>query len=225
MMVVLSAGVSGGSDCRIDADKVTFLPVSPSCAVVRSAHSSHREVAHGGGYRASARAEGGAVAEHLQFEPSGDRAARLVEAVVHAQDAQRRLTARGRVQLGLGATDIAALQYVARAGRSPVTLGQLADWLDVTRAAASMAAKRLVAAGYLHRVDDESDGRRRWLALTPRGREAIDEAFGAADREASALVAQLDDTVVESVLSTLQQLATVLDPPGGPERTRAPHGD
>ena len=229
MVVVLSAGVRGGEECGVVGDTVTFLTVSPSGRSVRSAHSSRRR--GGGGRRpprartpGPGRAEGAAVVEHLEFEPSGDRAARLVDAVVRAQDAQRRLTARGRVQLGLGATDVAALLYVARAGRSSVTLGELAVWLDVTRAAASMVAKRLAATGHLHRVDDESDGRRRRLALTPRGREAVDEAFGAADREASALVATLDDAVVASVLSTLEQLTTVFDGHGSPESPRARRG-
>jgi DNA-binding MarR family transcriptional regulator len=161
------------------------------------------------------------MAEHLEFEPTGGRAARIVEAVEQAQDAQRKLTARGRAQLGVGGTDIAALQYVARARGTSVTLNELAEWLDVTRAAASMASKRLVEAGYIERVDDESDGRRRWLQLTARGREAIDQAFGEADREATALVDMLEDSVIDSVIETLEKLAAVFEHPT-PQRSKQP---
>jgi len=160
------------------------------------------------------------MAEHEGFEPSSGRAARIVDAVVHAQDAQRRLTARGRARLGLGATDVAALQYLARTRDSSVTLAELAAWLDVTRAAASMVSKRLVDAGHLERVEDESDGRRRWLALTPRGREAVEDAFGEADREASALIEVLDDAVIDTVVVTLERLAAVLERPGAPDGMR-----
>lgn len=160
------------------------------------------------------------MAEHLEFEPTGGRAARIVEAVVHAQDAQRKLTARGRAHLGVGGTDIAVLQYVARSRAHSVTLNELADWLDVTRAAASMASKRLVDAGYLQRVDDHTDGRRRWLALTPLGREAIDEAFGAADREATALVDLLEDSVIDTLVDTLQKMAAVFDQSAPPRRSK-----
>lgn len=164
------------------------------------------------------------MTEHSQFQPTAGRAVRVVEAVVQAQDAQRRLTARGRALLGLGGTDVAALQYVARTRESRVTLGDLADWLDVTRAAASMVSKRLVEAGYLQREDDESDGRRRWLALTPRGREAADEAFGEADREATALVDRLDDSVIDTVVEVLGSLTAIFDrdaPPRSKQRRDA----
>ncbi|TDX79051.1 DNA-binding MarR family transcriptional regulator [Rathayibacter sp. PhB151] len=160
------------------------------------------------------------MSEHLRFEPTGNRAARVVEAVEHAQDAQRKLTARGRAQLGIGGTDIAVLQYVARAREHSVTVAELAGWLDLTRAAASMASKRLVEAGYLQRIDDESDGRRRWLALTPRGREAIDDAFGPADREATALVDRLEDSVIDTLIDTLEKMAAVFEQAAPAQRSK-----
>jgi DNA-binding MarR family transcriptional regulator len=153
------------------------------------------------------------MAEDAVYEPTAGRVVRIVTAVTRAQDAQRKLTARARTRLGVGTTDIAALQYIARARDSRVTRTELADWLDVTGAAATMVCKRLVDAGYLQRVDDETDGRRRRLDLTSKGREAVDDAFGEADREATALVDLHDDSVVDSVVDTLEKLAAVLDRP------------
>lgn len=66
-----------------------------------------------------------------------------------------------------------------------------------------MASERLVEAGCLQRVDDESDGCRRRPALTPQGREAIGDAFGPADREATALVDLLEDSLIDTLLDTL----------------------
>src|SRR5690348_12671737 len=62
---------------------------------------------------------------------------------------------------------------------APQTATELAAALGVTQQAVSKLAGELLAAGYVQRTDDERDARRRPLALTERGEEAVAAARAA----------------------------------------------
>ncbi len=83
-------------------------------------------------------------------------------------------------EFGLGEGEFDVLATLRRAGapfeRAP---GELAEHTMVTTGAMTKRIDRLVAAGLVERRAAEGDGRRRVVALTPRGRELIDEAFAA----------------------------------------------
>jgi DNA-binding MarR family transcriptional regulator len=83
-------------------------------------------------------------------------------------------------EFGLGEGEFDVLATLRRAGapfeRAP---GELAEHTMVTTGAMTKRIDRLAEAGLVERRPAEGDGRRRVVALTPRGRELIDAAFTA----------------------------------------------
>jgi len=58
-------------------------------------------------------------------------------------------------------------------GRNGATASELGRRLGISKQAAGKTVDRLAALGYVERVDDEADGRRKLLRLTPRGVDAL----------------------------------------------------
>ena len=81
-------------------------------------------------------------------------------------------------QHGLGEGDFDVLAALRRVGapfeRRP---SEIAEHTMVTTGAVTKRLDRLEAAGLVQRRASETDGRGRVVALTPRGRDVIDEAF------------------------------------------------
>ena len=117
-------------------------------------------------------------------------------------------------RFGLGEGEFDVLATLRRAGdpfeRAP---GELASFTMVTTGAMTKRLDRLEAAGLVTRRPSAADGRGRVVALTPAGRELIDEAFAAHMRNEQRLLADL--TPAEAV--QLEQLLTAwlarLEPP------------
>ena len=63
-----------------------------------------------------------------------------------------------------------AMQAIGVAGTTSSELGRR---LGVSKQAAGKTVDRLEALGYAERVDDEADGRRKLIRLTPRGIDAL----------------------------------------------------
>jgi DNA-binding MarR family transcriptional regulator len=78
---------------------------------------------------------------------------------------------------GLGEGDFDVLATLRRAG-APFerAAGELADFTMVTTGAMTKRIDRLERAGLVTRRTSEHDGRGRVIALTPKGRELIDQA-------------------------------------------------
>src|SRR2546429_4254657 len=58
-------------------------------------------------------------------------------------------------------------------GRDGATASELGRRLGISKQAAGKTVDRLAALGYVERVDDESDGRRKLIRLTPHGVDAL----------------------------------------------------
>ena len=58
-------------------------------------------------------------------------------------------------------------------GRDGATASELGRRLGVSKQAAGKTIDRLAELGYVERVDDESDGRRKLVRLTPRGIDSL----------------------------------------------------
>ena len=67
-------------------------------------------------------------------------------------------------------------------GRDRITIGELAERLQILHHSAVGLANRLAAEGYIRRMEDRNDRRQVWLALTKRG-EIILEQLSAVHRE------------------------------------------
>lgn len=103
-------------------------------------------------------------------ETTGVRFALLLSA---AWDAMVEEARAELVQHGHGALTVSnefAMRQIDGGARSAADLARA---LDVSRQAAAKTIAALEAAGYVGRSDHESDGRRKDLTVTPRGRAAL----------------------------------------------------
>jgi DNA-binding MarR family transcriptional regulator len=101
-----------------------------------------------------------------------------------ADEIQRRLAADGLADLRFA--DGFVFQHLVE---GPVTIGALAERLEVTQQAASKSVADLERRGYVARVRDAADARIRLVALTERGQAAIEGAR----RHRAALVGELGE--------------------------------
>jgi DNA-binding MarR family transcriptional regulator len=117
-------------------------------------------------------------------------------------------------RFGLSEGEFDVLAALRRAGdpfeRAP---GELAAFTMVTTGAMSKRLDRLEAAGLLTRRPSAVDGRGRVVALTPAGRELIDEAFTAHMRNEQRLLAELDPAEAEGLERLLTVWLAKLEPP------------
>jgi DNA-binding MarR family transcriptional regulator len=81
-------------------------------------------------------------------------------------------------EAGLSDGDFDVMASLRRAGAPfALTPGELAANTMVTSGAVTKRVDRLEAAGYVTRTVSSDDGRSRTIALTPEGRELIDDLF------------------------------------------------
>ena len=66
-----------------------------------------------------------------------------------------------------------AMQAIGRRGATATEIGRR---LGVSKQAVGKTVDRLEALGYVERVDDEHDGRRKLIRLTPRGLDALTQS-------------------------------------------------
>lgn len=98
------------------------------------------------------------------------------------------------------------------------TIGEMARAQGVSPQAISQMADELIALGYVERRADVADGRRRRLALTPRGREMV-EATRAARRVVEASLARrIGRARLDAAAATMREAIAIL---GGAEAIRA----
>ena len=85
--------------------------------------------------------------------------------------AARRLRQEAQ-RAGSSALDALILGYIRR--RPGVGVSELAQAEQISRPSMSGHVKRLEAAGWIQRVDDQEDGRRSGLQITPAGEAQLD---------------------------------------------------
>jgi DNA-binding MarR family transcriptional regulator len=93
-------------------------------------------------------------------------------------------------------------------------MSEISDHFDVSAAAASQLAEKLVQGGYIERAEDQSDRRAKNIQLTPKGRKLIEtgisERYRWMDELTSKLTAQEKQRVAES-LQVLTEAAKQLE--------------
>jgi DNA-binding MarR family transcriptional regulator len=122
-----------------------------------------------------------------------------------AEELQRRLAADGFDDLRFA--DGFVFQHL---GGGPLTIGGLAERLEVTQQAASKSVTDLERRAYVARKPDPGDARTRLVALTDRGQAAIEGAR----RHRGAIAAELGDRLgtrrVESARRLLNDVVAEL---------------
>lgn len=154
----------------------------------------------------------------------GSNAGRVVEAVYALQDAEALFRARLRSKLGIGASELTTVQFLARLETRSLSARptDVAAHLGMTGGAASVIVARLVTRGYVVRRTNPLDGRGQHLQLTPAVRRAVakasgggrlgvlDGVLGLSDRESRRVVALL------SGVTTGYRDGAAPDPPAPP---------
>jgi DNA-binding MarR family transcriptional regulator len=111
------------------------------------------------------------------------------------------------LRAGMGPATGRQLQALARLPANGMTMRELAGFLRVSGAAASVLADRLVAQGLAQRLADPGDRRVVRLAPTPQGM-AVAERYREAQRRAmAALLGRLSDDQVAAWLDIMETLA------------------
>jgi DNA-binding MarR family transcriptional regulator len=134
--------------------------------------------------------------------------------VTRLRVALARLTRRLRRELdGLTPTQLAALATVEKAG--PLRLGDLAAMEGIAPSTLTRLVTHLEDSGFVKRCTDPSDARASTLAVTPKGREALDrlraETTAVLTRSVMSLTTEQRATLA-AALPVLEQLAEVVPP-------------
>lgn len=93
---------------------------------------------------------------------------------------------------------------------APRTASELAEELHVTQQAVSKLAAELEDAGYVSRIPDPADARRRPLRLTARALDAVEEARRARGDLAMSFIEGLDPVDADATLRVLEHALAVL---------------
>jgi DNA-binding MarR family transcriptional regulator len=108
-----------------------------------------------------------------------------------------------------------AMQAIGRRGATATEIGQR---LGVSKQAAGKTVDRLAALGYVERVDDAADGRRKLIRLTPRGVDSLVRAAEIFDELRADWVRKLGAARVAELENTLRTVVPAtgfpIDVPG-----------
>ena len=111
--------------------------------------------------------------------------------------------------LGIGRTDLRAMEIISRAGR--VSAKTLAVHLRLTSGTVTALIDRLVAAGIAVRKPDPADRRKVSLELTPRGRDREARLFGPLGRRVGAALRRYDPGELALILGFLKSVTDVTE--------------
>jgi DNA-binding MarR family transcriptional regulator len=114
---------------------------------------------------------------------------------------------------GLSMPQVSLLSRLYYQGQCGVT--DIADHLAVTSPAASQLVDRLVQQGLLERNEDPNDRRAKQIALSPAGRQLIQDGIEARVRwtaELTTVLSPEDQAVIVTALDALTSAAIKLDP-------------
>lgn len=113
---------------------------------------------------------------------------------------------------GLTMPQLSILMQIHHKG--PCGMSQISEGFDISSAAASQLADKLVQSGYLERDEDPSDRRAKLLRLTPLGQkliaDGIEERYGWVDQVTTRLSAE-ESAMISEALGILTRAAKELD--------------
>lgn len=111
---------------------------------------------------------------------------------------------------GMELSHFSVLNHLARRS-SESTPAQLAKAFHVTRGAMTNTLSKLEMAGYVHIRPDWDDARRKFVAISPAGKQARDAALHAISPLIAELIQKLGADRVRAVLPVFRELRVMLD--------------
>ncbi|HEX4516108.1 MAG TPA: MarR family transcriptional regulator [Polyangiaceae bacterium] len=109
--------------------------------------------------------------------------------------------------LGLGATDVKAIQMIVA---TPMTPTALAERLGLTGAAVTTLVDRLADAGFVKRERDEADRRSVIVRAVPSAAKKLDALNNAYGKATSKLLSSYDEREFETILDWLERTTELL---------------
>lgn len=114
---------------------------------------------------------------------------------------------------GMELSHFSVLNQLARM-QEERTPAQLAKAFHVTRGAMTNTLSKLEVAGHVHIRPDWDDARRKFVSISPAGRQARDAALHAISPVISALAAKIGADKVRAILPVLRELRLELENDG-----------
>jgi len=152
--------------------------------------------------------------EHLYAEeptaPSGKKLAHAVLRLRRAEHLQAEYALR---VTGLSNLDLTALRYLVQGYRDGRDLSpkDLIVMLDTSSATVTNVVERLVARGYLTRVNHPTDRRAHYLKPTEDAIRCVDEAYVAHHSAISNVIGQLSSEEAECAADVIAKIVDALD--------------
>lgn len=157
----------------------------------------------------------------MEDRPADTPAIRAVmEAMWRVNHSRLRVHTPEWVHLELSIGQLKTLMVLA--SHSRMSVGAIAETVEVGKPAASMLVDRLVQLGYVQRTEDPEDRRRTWVELTETGSELVTKLRqGGSDRLAS-LLERLEPDDLAALLRGLQALAAIAERESASAPTEVP---
>ena len=135
----------------------------------------------------------------------GGRAQLIKDIIVAIQDEQTQnafLSNAIAERMGLTSTELEVVGTLVAGG--PLSAGDLAKRTGLTSGAVTRLIDRLVERGTVRRLDDPDDRRKVLVTITPGAMRGCEPFYGPIEREGTALLEQLTEKELETVLKYLR---------------------
>lgn len=159
--------------------------------------------------------------EHLYADqPRSEAGQRLSKAILHLRRSERVQADRAVRASLLSSVDLTALRYLVQGQRDDRRLSpkDLIVMLDTSSATVTNVVERLVARGYITRVQHPTDRRAHYLVPTDEAVAHVDAAYAARDAAVVAVIDRLGDRDAESAAEIIEEIAQVLESLDGEPR-------
>ncbi|MGB0497502.1 MAG: MarR family winged helix-turn-helix transcriptional regulator [Rubricella sp.] len=124
---------------------------------------------------------------------------------IHALDTLAKARLQKALPKGMDLSHFIVLNHFARLGgeRTPA---QLAKIFHVTRGTMTNTLGRLERAGYVHIRPDWEDGRKKWVSISPAGRQARDYALALIQPVFASVLDSVGKEDIRAILPILRRL-------------------
>jgi DNA-binding MarR family transcriptional regulator len=146
----------------------------------------------------------------VETKDSGDPLAIALFSELFMADQLARARLAKALPKGMELSHFSVLNHLARTN-SERTPAQLARAFHVTRGAMTNTVNRLEKAGYVHVRPDWDDARRKFVGVSPTGRQARDEALAAVAPILNDVVEAAGTENVRSILPVLREIRQRFD--------------
>jgi len=152
--------------------------------------------------------------EHLYADsPTTEAGRRLSTEILHWRRAERAQSDRALRLSGLPSIDLTALRYLVQGSRDQRDLSpkDLIVMLQTSSATVTNVVERLVARGFVTRVQHPTDRRAHYLVPTDEAIRAVDRAYSAHHAAVVEVIDGLSDEEAEVAASVIARLSASLD--------------